>query len=442
MNNGGADEFVSHASGETPDYYISPENSARWNLLTNVQCEACHGPVGDQEGILDWNHTTRITNYSSQNCGVCHQSEHHPYLSEWEESGHASGAPAWFKNREANSDCFYCHFAQDFVAFLNNPSYDAGNFQIEGGDENLQDITCVACHNPHGNNNTANLKNLPQGFEGKIICDVCHTVQETEIDFHDTPHHTTSELLSGSKLFGWQYPEEDYGQAKSFHVLIRERCVACHVHSTPYNAATGETAVTGHKFEPRVEACVECHPDYYDVLNISDPEKRFDYRGAQTLIKGLIQNLETLLSNASSADSNSDRFLKANYNLIAAKAEGSFGIHNTKLVQKLLEDSIAKMTVASVENNDEIPVVHNLSQNYPNPFNPTTTIKFTIPEASNIKIIIYNALGKEVKTLMDEFKERGSYTLEWNATNLSSGIYIYKMETQNFFDVKKMLLLK
>jgi hypothetical protein len=83
-----------------------------------------------------------------------------------------------------------------------------------------------------------------------------------------------------------------------------------------------------------------------------------------------------------------------------------------------------------------------LSQNYPNPFNPTTNIKFTIPEAGSVKIKIFDILGSEVKTLVDETRSPGTYELNINTSGLSSGVYFYSMEAGKFHSVRKMILMK
>ncbi len=84
----------------------------------------------------------------------------------------------------------------------------------------------------------------------------------------------------------------------------------------------------------------------------------------------------------------------------------------------------------------------NLAQNYPNPFNPTTKISYTIPERNNVSLKIYDMLGREVATLVNTTKEAGNYEVNFNASNLASGLYIYKIQAGSFTQSKKMLLLK
>jgi len=101
----------------------------------------------------------------------------------------------------------------------------------------------------------------------------------------------------------------------------------------------------------------------------------------------------------------------------------------------------AKKTI-SVKKEAELPEAYNLSQNYPNPFNPSTNIEFSIPKASHISLKIYNVLGQEVSTLVNETKEAGSYIATFNANNLPSGIYYYTIKAGNYIASKKMMLIK
>ncbi|MBL7136927.1 MAG: T9SS type A sorting domain-containing protein, partial [Candidatus Marinimicrobia bacterium] len=96
---------------------------------------------------------------------------------------------------------------------------------------------------------------------------------------------------------------------------------------------------------------------------------------------------------------------------------------------------------------DLLPKVFALHQNYPNPFNPTTFIKYDLPKEAKVKIVIYNLMGREVRTLVTEKQNAGYKTVIWNGRNnngqlVSSGCYIYHMVTDKFQKTKKMTLLK
>ena len=83
-----------------------------------------------------------------------------------------------------------------------------------------------------------------------------------------------------------------------------------------------------------------------------------------------------------------------------------------------------------------------LEQNYPNPFNPVTTISYAVPKEGNVTMTIYDALGKEVATLVDERKVSGRYTVQFNASTLASGMYMYKLVSGKYSSVKKMVVVK
>ncbi|MBI5808583.1 MAG: putative Ig domain-containing protein [Ignavibacteriales bacterium] len=91
---------------------------------------------------------------------------------------------------------------------------------------------------------------------------------------------------------------------------------------------------------------------------------------------------------------------------------------------------------------EEVPVSFELYQNYPNPFNPTTSIKFALPKESQVKLSVYTILGQEVATLVNSVMSAGYHTVNFDASNLPSGMYIYKIDAGSFSQIKKMLLMK
>ena len=99
-------------------------------------------------------------------------------------------------------------------------------------------------------------------------------------------------------------------------------------------------------------------------------------------------------------------------------------------------------TVSSVNNENKLPEKFILSQNYPNPFNPSTKISWQAPVGGYQTLKVFDILGKEVANLIDEYRPAGSYEVKFDAENLKSGIYFYKLETGNFLETKKMILLK
>ena len=98
--------------------------------------------------------------------------------------------------------------------------------------------------------------------------------------------------------------------------------------------------------------------------------------------------------------------------------------------------------IVDVEEEIPFPEEIELSQNYPNPFNPSTTIKFSLPSSGYISLKIYNTLGEEVAVLLDKELATGIYEVEWNASGLPSGVYLYHLRTEGYIETKKMILIK
>ncbi|MCU7493025.1 MAG: T9SS type A sorting domain-containing protein [Ignavibacteria bacterium] len=97
---------------------------------------------------------------------------------------------------------------------------------------------------------------------------------------------------------------------------------------------------------------------------------------------------------------------------------------------------------SAVEKGNTSPTVYSLSQNYPNPFNPSTTIKYSIPERKLVNIKVFDILGKEVAVLTNDFKDAGTYTLQFDGSSLPSGMYIYRIQAGTFTESRKLMLLK
>jgi 1,4-alpha-glucan branching enzyme len=119
-------------------------------------------------------------------------------------------------------------------------------------------------------------------------------------------------------------------------------------------------------------------------------------------------------------------------------APGEFHIYTTVQLPTPEADILNAINL----NHNTVVKEYKLSQNYPNPFNPSTIIKYQIPEAGNVTLKIYDILGREVKTLVNEYQRSGTYEVAFSATNLSSGIYFYQIRTNNFVSTKKMILIK
>ena len=95
-----------------------------------------------------------------------------------------------------------------------------------------------------------------------------------------------------------------------------------------------------------------------------------------------------------------------------------------------------------VQEQPDLPTAFGLDQNFPNPFNPTTTIRFSLPEVSHVKLIVYNSLGQQVRTLVDDMREAGYHQARFDASGLASGVYYYRIVASSYIYTRKLLLLK
>jgi hypothetical protein len=113
---------------------------------------------------------------------------------------------------------------------------------------------------------------------------------------------------------------------------------------------------------------------------------------------------------------------------------------NNVIIETALWDTIPAIGIRNL--NNEVPKIYSLEQNYPNPFNPATQIKFALPKDGYVNIKVYDILGNEVAVIYNGFSRAGYYEVQFDASNLASGVYFYKMSSNDFTSVKRMLLVK
>ena len=120
----------------------------------------------------------------------------------------------------------------------------------------------------------------------------------------------------------------------------------------------------------------------------------------------------------------------------------SLRIYSNDLLDPVKDLVLRGDAPVAAEPESQLPASFELQQNYPNPFNPSTTIEFSLPHADIVSIKVYDLLGREVATLLNEKKEPGTYEVKLDGTGLANGVYFYRLRTSEFVDVKKLILLK
>jgi hypothetical protein len=109
----------------------------------------------------------------------------------------------------------------------------------------------------------------------------------------------------------------------------------------------------------------------------------------------------------------------------------------------VITDAIKDTVISEISDLENVlPLVYALSQNYPNPFNPTTSFDIALPKTGHVEIDIYNILGQKVKVVFNGELKAGFHTISINATDLATGMYIYRMQAKDFVQAKKMVLMK
>jgi hypothetical protein len=364
----------------TVDNAQTPGNSgyddAPIALYENVQCENCHGPASAH---LESKHAEDISvDYSAANCGVCHEGTHHPYLTEWSESPHN------FPGDSHTGSCAGCHEGVTAAERLSDESglaifYGGGGADRDTTGSPYQPIVCSTCHDPHNAENPGQLRTvadvhlvtangespvITEGGVGKL-CMQCHHArrgpdqQIAEGYDHFGPHANPQADMMKGKSASHGVADENYVWTGPSHLNVQNSCKTCHLNMEEY-VSEEQPTVTGHKFEPTVEACRNCHgpiEDFDDIMAVSDFDGDGQVEGIQSEVTGLLHLLEHALVESGLDTTGTDVLgalgdtllstveqRTAGYNLAFVEEDKSLGVHNPDYAIQLLQQSYKYLT--------------------------------------------------------------------------------------------------
>ena len=442
--------------------------------LANIQCESCHGPANNHYGsIVDKQIDKSL---SPDVCAYCHdEGTHHFFPTQYNGSVHANPTTL---ARGSSTSCAPCHSGSGFVAWIKGGKNDLTTAPA------VEKISCAVCHDPHDVTNLYQLRTLTTTLANNVtisnvgsgaLCMNCHKARVEAVDYtnnylshlsHYGPHHgPQGDMIAGTNGidYGWKFPT-------SPHLQAADGCIACHMATAGANADGSIQQFGSHSLNmvdpatgnDNVAACAPCHgtigtkfadKKFYANGN-ADLDKDGVANGLQVEIQGLLDSVAMHLPPLGSLTVTVDSSYtlvqaQAAYNWTFVEEDRSLGIHNPQYAYTLLAVALQKLDPTTDVQliNDAVPQTYALGQNYPNPFNPTTTINYTIPKEGSVKIEVYDITGRLVTTLVNNTMSAGAYKVTWDGKNSSgqsvgSGIYLYRIQANDFVSVKKMVMLK
>ena len=442
-------------------------------VRANIQCESCHGPGSMHNGSTA--DSKMVADIGVDACAACHDDDHyHVYPSQWEVSNHAD-----LNRPYTRTSCGVCHNGKGFIQWV-----DAGKpEELAKAVDAKYNITCATCHDPHDATNVNQLRTvgatLPsgdvinEGGKGKL-CMNCHNsrrelpdriISDLARDRDPGPHHgPQAEMLTTLNTWTW---DEDLPTSPHLIAAVpggeANSCVNCHMYE---GEESGHEVTAGmHSFsmvnqegEDNVEACSDCHGNVgesfdekkYYIDGNADHDGDGVEEGLQHEVEGLLDTLYSVLPQDDEGDFLVDSTTSfdvgaAMYNYNMVEEDRSLGIHNPAFTVSILQLSIAKVRDVALSISPVAgvtPVEYSLSQNYPNPFNPYTQIDFSIKKAGKVSLKVYDMLGREVATLVNDNMQAGTYKAKFDGAQLASGIYMYRIIAEDYTAIKKMVLLK
>ncbi|KAF0150967.1 MAG: multiheme c-type cytochrome [Ignavibacteria bacterium] len=321
-------------------------------------------------------------------------------------------------------------------------------------------IGCEGCHGP-SQNHVSNITIMPSK---NVDCSRCHARDRnsgTTTFTWDKRVEWQARTVSGVSTGFIRHREQGDMMLASKHAKIGFTCATCHdSHKGVYFDIGGikatakceschtNKAIKGHDVAKTKATCNDCHmPNAArngDQLApyVSDQSAHFWKIITDPIT--MFDNLENISNTATPPAT--FRFIKQDANGISGTTleYSCLQCHTTKDVAWAAKHAKGIHTngITNIEPANEIPSAYTLSQNYPNPFNPTTTIKFALPKTSNVTLSVYSVSGEFVTTLVDKEMSSGWHEVNFDATGIASGVYIYKIQADQFGFSRKMLLMK
>ncbi len=298
-----------------------------WNDTTNsnnlhllgIQCENCHGP----DPMNNPERTNTSLRMESEICGTCHEGSRHPMYDEWVTSGHAETPPAYVQNLA----CARCHEATVAAEYL-----ETGQEPTSLPSEPRWQLTCATCHDPHGDENEHQLRQPVQE-----ICGTCHNAHGAEPG--DAVHHPMLEMRQGTANV----------PVPSSQTMSEVYCAQCHMRAYDYNSSLTPRKMSGHDFEPRPEACTDCHDGssaFY--MNVHQAENSIEFWQESTQNNldharielgeawTAIHQANTYGFDSSTVDIAWSYYNQANFSANFVESDGSMGAHNFEYANSLI----------------------------------------------------------------------------------------------------------
>lgn len=351
------------------------------------------------------------------------------------------------------------------------------NTAVKNADE-WPDVDCVNCHDPHNGTlsyyNSSTKKHVPMASSDEL-CGQCHGT----LRFPDTDHLSYNimqgtggigvddqKTMSGATCVDCHmavdrstWPGEHHfnqymTHGHTFQIIVNGGDKSHHPENHPgwtgwsMGALAGDMADygdgPGNGDAPHVASCTTCHA-YMDaqVVRLTVEGMQNEYANLDSIANVKVAAAEDFLIGSSDSIA-IDLLEEAQFNIAFAEGDESGGVHNHNYTIALLNDVIEKsdFIITGLYENMSPVRVFALHQNYPNPFNPSTTIEYQTPKEGFVNLTVYNMLGQKVTTLVNANIPSGKHHIVFNASDLTSGVYFYKLTAGTLVSTKKLLLLK